>query len=121
MYAVQEVQEYLDEIRAQVCSRCVERQRGGPPCEPLGKRCGLELHLPRFLEAIHEVNSPFIAPYLENIRRRVCATCKHKGSDCCPCPMDYLLVLTTQAVETVDQRHGHNHFGSSEGSQKPGP
>jgi len=49
--------EYLTEIREQVCSRCVERPPGGPPCAPLGKVCGVELHLPKIIDAIHEVRS----------------------------------------------------------------
>ena len=40
--------EYLAEIRKQVCSRCVERPPGGPPCAPLGKQCGVEMHLRTF-------------------------------------------------------------------------
>jgi len=40
-----ELDEYMDEIRWHVCSRCIERVPGGPPCAPLGKRCGIELHL----------------------------------------------------------------------------
>jgi hypothetical protein len=104
MYTESELKEYVAEIHVKVCSRCVERPPGGPPCAPLGKLCGLELHLPRFLDAIHEVNSPLIAPYLATVRQRVCSGCSHLGCDCCPCPMDYLLVLTAGAVEAVDAR-----------------
>jgi hypothetical protein len=104
MTAQIEVEEYLDEIRREVCSRCVERPPGGPPCEPLGKRCGVELHLPRLIDSIHEVHSDLIEPYLTNNRRQVCAHCARLGSDCCPCPMDYLSVLIVQAVEAVDER-----------------
>jgi hypothetical protein len=104
MYTEAEVGEYLAEIRQTVCSRCVERPAGGPPCAPLGKQCGVELHLPLFLEAVHEVQSPLIEPYLENIHRRVCSQCARRGCDGCPCPLDYLLVLIVQAIETVDQR-----------------
>jgi hypothetical protein len=99
-----DLQEYMEEIRAQVCSHCVERPPGGPPCAPLGKMCGLELHLSSYLEAIHEVDSPLIEPYLDNLHRRVCSHCPRQGHEGCPCPLDYLLVLLVQAVETVDQR-----------------
>lgn len=99
-----ELTEYLDEIRKQVCSHCVERPPEGPPCAPLGKECGVELHLPEIINAIHEVRSDLIAPYLDNNRHRICETCAlHHGSNC-PCPMDYLAVLLVQAVETVDRR-----------------
>ena len=112
MYTEAEIQEYLAEVRDQVCSRCVERPPGGPPCAPLGKKCGVELHLPKFLEAIHEVDSPRIGPYLDNIHRRVCSQCARRGCNDCPCPLDYLLVLIVQAVDTVDQRHRQDGPGA---------
>src|SRR4029077_17058720 len=104
MYTATELHEYLDEIRDQVCTRCVERPPGGPPCKSLGKMCGIELHLPEYLAAIHEVESGSIEPYLDNIHRRVCPGCALRGGERCPCPLEYLLVLLVQAVETVDQR-----------------
>ena len=99
-----EVQEYLNEVRAQVCSSCVEKPIGGPPCAPLGKRCGIEIHLPEYVKAIRSVNSTRIEPYLDAIHKSVCSHCTMRGADNCPCPMDYLLVLLVRAVETVDQR-----------------
>ena len=104
MIAVAEQQEYLDEIRNQVCSVCIERPPGGPPCAPLGKDCGIEMHLPQLIDSIHEVGSPSIGPYLEHNRRRVCEGCALLHSSACACPMDYLAVLLVQAVETVDMR-----------------
>jgi hypothetical protein len=106
MVTEEALQEYLDEIRQQVCERCIERPPGGPPCAPLGKMCGIEAHLPELIEAIHEVHSDRIDPYLEVDRRRICEHCAFLHSSACPCPMDYLLVLIVQAVETVDQRRG---------------
>jgi len=100
-----ELDEYLAEIREQVCSRCVERPRGGPPCAPLGKQCGVELHLPEIVDAIHEVRSDWVTPYLENNRKRICTGCAFLHSSICPCPMDYLATLLVQAVEDVDARH----------------
>jgi hypothetical protein len=103
---VTEVQlgEYLDEIRVQVCSRCVERPPGGPPCAPLGKQCGVEMHLPALINAIHEVKSGLIEPYLNNNQLRICEHCALHKTDRCPCPLSDLAVLIVQAVETVDQR-----------------
>src|SRR5438046_1261907 len=104
MIAAPELKEYADEIRNQVCSRCIERPAGGPPCAPLGKDCGVEMHLPELIEAIHEVDNPLIGAYLEHNRRGICEHCAFLHSSICPCPMDYLAVLLVQAVETVDER-----------------
>ncbi len=104
MVTATERDEYLDEIRQQVCSRCVERPPGGPPCAPLGKDCGVELHLPQLIESIHQVHSSRIGPYLDHNRQEICEHCAFLHSSICPCPMDYLAVLVVQAVETVDER-----------------
>lgn len=105
MLTEMEKAEYLEEIRQQVCSRCIERPPGGPPCEPLGKQCGVEMHLPELIESIHQVNSRAIAPYLDHNREQICETCAFLHSSICPCPMDYLVSLIVEAVETVDQRN----------------
>lgn len=110
-----ELDEYLDEIRNQVCSRCVERPPGGPPCAPLGKVCGIEMHLPEIIDSIHQVKSDWIEPYLETNRKRVCEGCAFLHSSICPCPMDYLAVLLVQAVETVDDRHAQEKGQCSTG------
>lgn len=111
MYTETELHEYLDEIRKQVCTRCIGRPPGGPPCAPLGVQCGVELHLPLFLEAIHEVDSPGMEPYVDSLRRRVCSQCVNQNVEgfCMAraertCSLDYLLPLIVQAVETVDER-----------------
>jgi hypothetical protein len=99
-----ELNEYLDEIRREVCARCIEKPPGGPPCAPLGKACGIELHLPQLIESIHQVDSPSIVPYLDHNRSEICAKCSFLHSSICPCPMDYLSVLLVEAVEEVDRR-----------------
>ncbi len=104
MVSQAQLNEYLGEIRNQVCSRCVERPPGGPPCAPLGKVCGIEMHLPEIIDSIHQVKSNWIEPYLETNRTRVCEGCAFLHSSICPCPMDYLAVLLVQAVEAVDER-----------------
>ena len=96
--------EYLDEIRKEVCSVCVERPPGGPPCAPLGKMCGIEVHLPELVKTIQDVHSSLIEPYLDHNRSEICANCTSLHSSICPCPMDYLAVPLVQAVEAVDDR-----------------
>jgi|SRR5581483_8343038 len=105
MLTTTEQNEYLAEIRSEVCAHCVERPPGGPPCEPLGKICGVEMHLAELVDAIHAVQSTLAAPYFESAQKSVCGSCAFRHSRFCPCPMDYLLVLIAEAVEAVDARH----------------
>jgi hypothetical protein len=104
-----ELVEYLDEIRQEVCGRCVERPEGGPPCAPLGKVCGVELHLLQLVEAVREVHSDHMGPYLDSTRRKVCQCCPYLHESCCACPMDSLALLVVEAIEAVDARHRRRH------------
>ena len=108
MYTTAELKEYLTEVREQVCNRCVERPPGGPPCAPLGKNCPVEMHFAKYLDAIHEVDSPSVGPYADRLHDRVCSRCDRRSPDACPCPLDYLLVLMVQAIESVDCRRWEN-------------
>jgi hypothetical protein len=104
MYTDGELVEYLAEIRENVCSRCIERPPGGPPCAPLGKRCGIELHLPEIVKIVQAGESARIDPYIERLHSDICAHCPNQPTSQCPCPLEYLLLLTVEAVETVDRR-----------------
>ena len=96
--------EYLKEIRREVCRYCVECPPGGPPCASQGKWCGIEVFLPELVEAIHEVRSQWMLPYLLNNRRRVCAHCPRLETRWCPCPVHSLAPLLVDAVKAVDER-----------------
>jgi hypothetical protein len=101
-----DLDEYLAEIRARVCSRCIERPPHGPPCGPLGKRCGIELHLPAIVGVAQSSRSRLIDPYMEAFHRDVCAHCTNQPTSQCPCPLDYLLLLAIEAIDAVDARRG---------------
>jgi hypothetical protein len=105
MPAEDDYQEYLDEIRLKVCSRCVERPAGGPPCGPLGKPCGVEMHLPQLIGAVHRIRSDWLGPYVDCNQEAICPKCPYHGDSYhCPCPMETLIALIAPAVEAVDER-----------------
>jgi hypothetical protein len=104
MNILNDLDEYQTELRAQVCSRCVERRPGAPPCGPLGKACGIERHLPELVELCRTTDSALIDPYIEKLHDTICSDCEYKDKAACPCPLDYLLQLAVEAVEKVEQR-----------------
>jgi hypothetical protein len=104
MYEGTDLSDYLVAIREEVCTRCIERPSSGPPCAPLGKRCGIELNLDRLIEAVHTVRSPVIDPYIEAFHSIVCPECAVRLTRQCPCALDYLLMLAVEAIEDVDQQ-----------------
>jgi hypothetical protein len=117
MITSSELNEYMDEIRRHVCSRCIERVPGGPPCAPLGKRCGIELHLEQLVNAVHAVHNQAIDPYIDSFHDQVCANCANRVTNQCPCPLEPLILLAVEAIETVDERRRDTHDGCSIGSR----
>jgi hypothetical protein len=96
--------EYRTALRAEVCSRCIERLPNAPPCRPLGKGCGIELHLTELVEMCRNMNSALIDPYIDQLHDAICPTCESRHSSHCPCPLDYLLQLAVETVEEVEPR-----------------
>ena len=103
MYAHRELEPYMAAVRKQVCSRCIERPLGGPPCLPLGKRCGIEINLGKLVEAVRTVDAGRIDPYIEAFHHIVCEGCPNRPTSQCPCPLDPLLLLAVEAIETVER------------------
>jgi hypothetical protein len=96
--------DYLLEIRSRVCSRCVDRPPGGPPCAPLGKKCGVEMHMSALIDSVGQVHNKLLGPYQDHDRQAICEKCALLNSSFCPCPMEYLAELIVEAVEVVDER-----------------
>ena len=108
MYEGTDLEEYMVEIRERVCAHCVERPPGGPPCQPLGKRCGIEINLRELVDSVRKEQSNWIDPYIERFHDDVCAHCVNRETPQCPCALDYLLELAVEAIETVDARRADN-------------
>jgi len=101
---VDEYEEYLAELRAHVCARCIERAPGCPPCAPQGKACGIELHVPELVHLCRTSPNPQMAAYIDELHAQICEHCSNKDGPTCPCPLDYLLQLAVEAIERVDLR-----------------
>lgn len=104
MTSASELEAYRQALRAEVCSRCIERQPNAPPCAPLGKGCGIEQHLEELIEMCRTTDSALMDPYIDQLHEIICPTCKDKDTSSCPCPLDYLLQLAVEAVEKVRWR-----------------
>lgn len=109
MIAEAELDEYLEEIREHVCRGCSEKPPGGPPCLPVGKRCGVELNLPLIVQAVHTEYSGSMGPYIHHFHEVVCTQCANRPTDQCPCPMEFLLLLAVEAIEAVDERRARGN------------
>jgi hypothetical protein len=99
-----DLEEHRSELRAAVCSRCIERLPNTPPCGPLGKGCGIERHLAALVDICRQTDSALIDPYIEKLHDIICVDCEYKDQPGCPCPLDYLLQLAVEAIEKVEHR-----------------
>jgi hypothetical protein len=104
MFAPTNVDEYLEELRIRVCTRCIVRRQGAPPCKPFSVDCGIEQHLRKLIHICRTVQSSLIDPYADSLAKDICADCQFRDKPVCPCPLKYLLPLAVEAVEAVDQR-----------------
>jgi hypothetical protein len=108
-----EYEEYLTELREQVCSKCIVRRPGNPPCSAHGQACGIELHLPELVEICRGTNDVLMDPYIERLHDEICQDCDYKDAPTCPCPLDYLLQLAVEAIERVERRRAHRAKAAS--------
>jgi hypothetical protein len=99
-----EQDDYLQALREDVCSRCIERRPNAPPCAPVGKSCGIEEHVSELVALCQSTDSSQIAPYIDKLHDEICPDCKAKDGPDCPCPLDYLLQLAVETMERVTQR-----------------
>jgi hypothetical protein len=104
MVATVGLEDYVEEIHRQVCSHCIVRRSGAPPCDAIGVACGVEQHLEQLIDVCRSIDSPLIDPYLDRLREEICAECEYQDQPVCPCPLKYLLPLAVSAVETVEER-----------------
>jgi hypothetical protein len=62
--------------------------------------------LDEIVELAHATHSRMIDPYIDRFHADVCAHCANRETRHCPCPLDALLFLAIEAIDTVDARHG---------------
>lgn len=104
MYTQEQLDEYLVEIRKHVCSRCIQRPPGGPPCAPHGKRCGIEMHFEQLIDVCRATRRNRLGPYVSRLHEHICTGCDNHNRGQCPCPLERLLLLAVDVVDAVDRR-----------------
>lgn len=100
---------YADAVRRKFRMRCINSDEHGNCLLPAGGECELEFHFPKTVETVQSVKSDRMEPYVDALRRNVCANCKHQSSDgkCAlrenlECCLDRYFTLVVEAIEEVD-------------------
>jgi hypothetical protein len=100
MAAWSKLDEYLHEIRQQVCSRCPGQAEDEDPREPWGTGCRLERELPGLIDALHTAYADLGKADAEE----VCACFALLHGSTSICPTDELSAALVRAVARVDDR-----------------
>lgn len=103
------MQKYIDAIRKNVCSICVDSSENGD-CTLTNKEiCAVEYYLPVILEVIHSINSENIEEYHNKMKDIICAECHAAvDKDHCylrddaNCSLDRYFALIVETVKKVD-------------------
>ena len=109
-------EQYWQAVQSRVCAHCVDSDPHGHCRLSAEEECGLRAHFPRIVEAILSVHDPRIEPYIDSLRRNVCAPCRHQTPDgrCSTrsrldCGLDRYFPLVIDAVEEAHvgfEKHG---------------
>lgn len=104
-----ENQEYLEEILARICPKCVDGDGTGLCRIANGKECAVKRFYPQIMEVVRSTYSTSMEPYEAALRGRICATCIHQSSDgkCAirddvDCSLDRYFPLIVQVIEELD-------------------
>ena len=104
------LQEYLDVIRRNVCTVCLDG-RDDRSCGLSGRTCAIESHLPGLVRALSSIESAKLEDYETEIRAQVCSKCLEQDAagrcelrDKGNCALDAYLTLVLDAVEEVNLR-----------------
>lgn len=105
---MERLEQYWDAVQRTVCRKCVDSDAKGN-CRLTGEEeCGLRLHFPKIVDTVLSVEADTLDPYIEALRRNVCAYCRHQSPDgtCmfrgrADCGLDRYFPMIVEAVEEV--------------------
>lgn len=109
------MQEYLEAIRHQVCSVCIDGLFDGKgqfvQCGlPADRTCPIEVYLPEVIELVQAIESPLMEPYFEVLREKICNECLQAEDGVCElrlkadCALDRYFILVVGAIEEVESQ-----------------
>ena len=103
------MQRYIDAIRKNVCSICVDSTDEGDCTLTTKELCAVEYYLPKILEVVHNTQSEDINEIHQELRDTVCAECAtSEDSEHCylredaNCSLDRYFSIIVETIQKVD-------------------
>jgi hypothetical protein len=104
-----EYEQYMQAIRAKVCTKCIDGDGFGNCRLDPAIECALLQHLPLIVEAVSRVTSEEMEDYVRELRAITCAQCSHESINgyCMlrkevDCALDRYFPLVVEAIEEVN-------------------
>jgi len=99
-------EEYWGALQEKICAKCVDGDGKGNCLIAHSRDCALKTHFPQIIETVNAVFSPSVEPYIEKLRKNVCAVCTAQSPDgVCrqrdevECALDRYFPLIVQVIE----------------------
>jgi hypothetical protein len=99
-------EEYWAALQAKICAKCVDGDGSGACLIAPGRDCALRTHFDQIIATVNSVYSHSVAPYVDELRRNVCASCSgaNPGGACSlrdetECALDRYFPLIVQVIE----------------------
>ena len=102
------MQKYLDAIRDNVCSICVDSNDRGDCTLTEKELCAVEYYLPNIIEVIHNSDADDIHEYYDELKEKICKHCRGEGDKDCylredsNCALDRYFPLIIETIKKVD-------------------
>jgi hypothetical protein len=103
------MQRYIDAIRKNVCSICVDSTDEGECTLSTKELCAVEYYFPKILEVVHSIDSEDLEVYHEKLKDTICAECAASGDkdhcylrDDANCSLDRYFSIIVETIKKVD-------------------
>ncbi len=104
--------QYWAALQAKICVKCIDGDGSGSCLIARGSDCALRTHFDQIIATVNSVYSPDVAPYVDELRRNVCASCTGQtpGGACSlrdetECALDRYFPLIVQVIEETQLRN----------------
>jgi hypothetical protein len=105
---------YLDAIRENVCSICVDSSETGKCLLTKKELCAVEKYLPGIVDVVHSLKSDNIGEYVNLLKSKICFYCRlqDKSGNCVlreevNCSLDRYFPYIVEIIKRVDKKNNH--------------
>ena len=107
--------EYLEAIRENVCSICVDSSESGICLLTNKEICAVEKYLPGIVDVVHSLQSDSTGEYVNLLRSKICSYCRlqDKSGNCslredANCSLDRYFPYIVETIKGIDRKNNYS-------------